>query len=65
MRYFLLAFPLLLFLSCAQKPSETFDLVIENGTLIDLETGELSQKHILISDGRIKKVISIGFHFRF
>ena len=65
MRLTLLFLLLLVFLGCNEEPIQSFDLVIENGILIGLETGELSKKHILISDGRIKKVFPSDSLFDF
>jgi len=56
--YFLL--PIIFFvLSCADVTKEQFDLVIQNGNIIDLETGNISKQSIFISDGRIKRVANI------
>jgi len=46
----------LVILSCSQEKKEQFDVVIQNGKIIDLETGNISVKDIFISDGRIKKL---------
>lgn len=45
-------------LSCSSEEKEKFDLVIQNGKIIDLETGKINQQDVFISDGRIKKVSS-------
>lgn len=42
--------------SCSSEEKEKFDLVIQNGKVIDLETGNIMEEDIFISDGRIKKV---------
>lgn len=42
--------------SCSSEDKEQFDLVIQNGKVIDLETGKIIKKDIFISDGRIKKI---------
>ncbi len=57
MRYlpFLLFFCLLIF-SCSSDKKESYDLVIQNGSIIDVETGNISKQTIFISDGRIIKV---------
>ncbi len=47
---------ILTLLSCSSNEKEQFDLVIQNGKIIDLETGAVAQKVIFISDGRIKKI---------
>jgi len=41
---------------CAPQAEEQYDLIIENGTIIDLETGLSAQKTIYISKGKIKKI---------
>lgn len=53
--YFLLVSALIL-INCSAEEKEQFDLVIQNGNIIDLETGEVQQQDIFISDGRIKKI---------
>jgi len=53
--YFLLAATFFI-LSCSPDKKEQYDLVIQNGNIIDLETGEINNKIIFISDGRIKRV---------
>ena len=42
--------------SCSSEEKEQFDLVIQNGKVIDLETGKVIEKDIFISNGRIKKI---------
>jgi len=56
--YFLLI-PILSTLSCSSDKKEQFDLVIQNGNVIDLETGNINQQTIFISNGRIKKLGSL------
>ena len=53
--YFLLSLSFLIF-SCSSEKKEQFDLVIQNGNSIDLETGNISKQTIFISDGRIRKI---------
>lgn len=53
----LLFIPILFFLSCSHDTKEQFDLVIQNGKVIDLETGKIAPQSIFISGGRIKKVV--------
>lgn len=65
MRAILTVILLLLFIGCTSKPSESFDLVVQNGIIINLETGELSKKDIFISDRRIKKVVPSDSVFKF
>lgn len=42
--------------SCSTEKKEAFDIVIRNGSSIDLATGAISKTTIFISDGRIKKI---------
>lgn len=49
-------FIIVLCFSCSSEEKEQFDLVIQNGKVIDLETGKIIKKDIFISDGRIKKI---------
>lgn len=52
-----LAFSLLIaFTSCKEKQTVTYDIVIKNGNLIDLEDGSISISNILINDNRITKI---------
>ncbi|QCX00413.1 amidohydrolase family protein [Aggregatimonas sangjinii] len=56
-RYVLL--PLVfLFVSCSEATKERFDLVVQNGNVIDLETGAIHEQTIFISNGRIKKMMT-------
>lgn len=41
-------------LGCRENPKEMVDLIIQNGNIINLETGKIEQKDIYISNGRIK-----------
>ncbi|MFK7812513.1 MAG: amidohydrolase family protein [Maribacter sp.] len=62
--YFLL--PLIfLFSTCSPDKKEQFDIVIQNGNVIDIETGNIVQQDVFISDGRIKKISNTnhGIHF--
>ncbi len=43
-------------ISCSEEKKERFDLVIQNGNSIDLETGTILKQDIFISQGRIKKI---------
>ena len=43
-------------LSCSSNEKEQFDIIIQNGTVIDLETGSLLKQTIFIANGRIKKI---------
>lgn len=42
--------------SCLRNSKETVDIIIRNGKVIDLETGEIKQKDIYIANGRIKNL---------
>lgn len=55
--YFLL---LILFInySCSTSKKEQFEIVIQNGNIIDLESGGIKKQDIFISEGRIKKISS-------
>ncbi|MDB4292207.1 amidohydrolase family protein [Maribacter sp.] len=59
MFYFLLSFSVLL-VSCTREKTAQFDLVIQNGNVIALETGEIKRQTIFISEGRIKKISDSG-----
>ena len=45
-----------LVLGCSRENKDRFDLVIHNGSVIDLETGNIAKQTIFITDGRIKKL---------
>ena len=45
-------------LSCASTEKQNYDLRLSNGNLIDLASGEISQKDLYIQNGRIQKVTS-------
>ncbi len=51
--------------SCTPDKKEQFDLVIQNGTIIDLDTGAGTEQDIFITKGRIKKILpsTAGFSF--
>jgi len=54
-----------LMVCCAPEKSEQFDLVVQNGRLIDLETGKITEKNIFIVEGRIKKVAEVNDALRY
>ncbi|MFS4491461.1 amidohydrolase family protein [Maribacter sp. 2308TA10-17] len=54
-----IAFCIFLNLGCSSEEKEQFDLVIQNGNIIDLETGNITKQSIFISEGRIIKVADI------
>ena len=56
---------LLCIVSCSQVEKESYDLVIENGNIIHLETGKIEQETIFISNGRIQKVSNSNDSFTF
>ncbi len=47
----------LLFVAC-QENKVSYDIIIKNGSVIDIETGNISQQHIYITNGRITKLES-------
>ena len=50
----------LFLIGCATEPATLFEHAIVNGKVIDLETGELLDKDVFISDGRIKVLADRG-----
>jgi imidazolonepropionase-like amidohydrolase len=50
-------FVLLFFFGCKKENTLTYDVILKNGNVIDLETGYITLKDILITDGRIEKLI--------
>ncbi len=57
MRYSLLIIALILILfNCKEQSSESYDLVLRNGNVIDIVSGEIHQQDLYISDGIIKKI---------
>lgn len=50
-------FIFLLLFSCEMDEKVNYDIIIKNGNIIDLETGTISVRDILITDGRIIKLI--------
>ena len=52
-----LLFILLIGHSCSTEKKEHYDILIYNGNVIDLETGKVQKRDILISDGQIKKML--------
>jgi imidazolonepropionase-like amidohydrolase len=52
----LILFSILILCSCSEDKVEHYDIVVRNGNLIDLETGNMELRHIFISDGRIQKI---------
>lgn len=47
----------LLMVDCKVDEKSNYDILIKNGNLIDLETGNISVQHIAITNGRIIKVM--------
>ena len=52
-----LFFILLSSIGCNEVQTERCDLLLKNGNVIDLETGTIAVKDILITDGRIEKLM--------
>ncbi|MCK5401609.1 MAG: hypothetical protein KAJ28_08235, partial [Flavobacteriaceae bacterium] len=50
----------LLFLNCKEEQKVTYDLVLENGNVIDIVSGAIEKQNIYISDGRIVKLEASG-----
>ncbi|WP_324028345.1 amidohydrolase family protein [Maribacter sp. BPC-D8] len=48
----------MILLSCKSEPQITYDVIIKNGHLIDLEDGSVSVSNILINNNRIVKITS-------
>jgi hypothetical protein len=48
----------IIFFSCKEKNTATYNLVIENGNVIDIVTGKINKQTIYINDGRIVKVVN-------
>jgi len=46
----------ILFLGCKKQNLITYDLVIENGNIIDIVTGNIVNQNIYVNDGRIVKL---------
>jgi hypothetical protein len=49
---------LLCIVSCEVDKKTTYDLLLKNGSVIDLETGTISVQNILITDGRVTSIIA-------
>jgi len=62
--YLLLPFTFLV-LSCSKEKKEQFDVVIQNGSILNLETGELLNQDIYILNGRINKIAFSNKEFHF
>lgn len=52
----------ILLFGCNQKQPTNYDLVIKNTNIIDIITGEIVPRDILISEGRIVKVAPANVH---
>ncbi|WP_281540497.1 amidohydrolase family protein [Maribacter aestuarii] len=55
----LILFSILILCSCSEEKIQTYDIVVRNGNIIDLQTGNMELRHIFISDGRIQKITDI------
>lgn len=64
LRYIVLAFSILVF-NCQTQQKEKVDLVIQNGNVIDLESGDIRKQDIFISEGRITKITSSNSEYAF
>ncbi len=53
---FSMLFVLLCFLGCKKENMLRYDVILKNGNIINLETGNVTVKDILIKDGRIEKI---------
>lgn len=49
---------LLLIVGCDQVEKSTYDIIVKDGNVIDLVTGEISQNDIFITNGKIVKIES-------
>jgi len=54
-----------LLFACKQPQSEVFDIAIEQGQIIDIATGKISVKTLLITNGRIAKIIEANASFSY
>jgi len=63
--YFGVLMFLLVFMSCKKEQVPTYDLVLENGNVMDLLTGDIEKQSIYISDGRIAKITRSSESFTF
>ena len=51
-----IAFLLLLIVSCKTESKEAFDMMLQNGNVINIETGTISILDIFVNNGRIAKI---------
>lgn len=58
-QFYILIFSILFF-SCQSEQKEKYDLVIQNGNIIDLESGAIKKQDVFISDGRINRITPIN-----
>lgn len=49
---------IILFYCCQTEKKEKFDMIITNGNVINIETGEITKQDILVNNGRIVKLES-------
>jgi len=54
--YFGVIVLMLVFFNCKEEQEPTYDLVLENGNVIDIITGDIKQQNLYILDGRISKI---------
>ncbi|MEB8329488.1 amidohydrolase family protein [Flavobacteriaceae bacterium KMM 6897] len=64
-KYILPILAYLVLASCKNQPEESYDLVIQNGQTIDLETGKIAPQDIYINEGKIVKIESSGSKISF
>ncbi len=51
---------MLVFFSCKEEKERTYDLVLENGNVINIVTGAIEKQSIYILDGRIAKITTVN-----
>ncbi len=58
--YFGVLILILVFFNCKEKEEITYDLVLENGNVINIVTGEIEKQTIYVLDGRIAEITGIN-----
>jgi len=53
-----IALLLLLIMSCKTESKEAFDMILQNGNVINIETGTISTLDIFVNNGRIVKIMA-------
>ncbi|MFT4831307.1 MAG: imidazolonepropionase-like amidohydrolase [Psychroserpens sp.] len=64
-KYILPILAYLVLASCKNQPVESYDMVIQNGQTIDLETGKIAPQDIYIKKGKIVKIEPSGSKISF